>query len=900
MRLLAAAVAFVTLSASAGMPAHLKRLPAGAVYRGPAPAALGGAREGDRTPLWLPGGERSFEVERVVRGRDATTRFGRIPGVGAATITLGPDGGFGQVVQGHTLWLLEYRDGEAFAIPAGKGGLALAPVDDGARLPSGLEPVIPKGAPGGTWTRPTVTVDFAGLYDNDFAARYPGTLAATRIEFLVALANQAFVDSDVGITLRTVHTQLAPGEVHPSALYNVYHLYQATTAGTFANVDVRAMRRAYGADLVTFFRAHELYEREVCGVAYFPYDYTTSVNVVMDGESGGSVCTPKVFAHEVGHNFGARHQRAVDSTPADGHAFHRPGQFHTIMASLGSGKPDRFLTLNYFSNPRIACGNLPCGTEPETLSCINPPCPTTGEDNAGVMNRHAAQIAGYFPSRLLAEAPRPAPTLADSDGDGLIDRIDAFPFDAARTVDTDGDGHADPDDAFPDNSTEWVDSDGGGQGDNADADNDNDGVADGSDKFPLDPLESADADNDGHGDAGDAFDADPREQRDTDGDGLGDRIADDDDDADGLVDVAPLTTAADAELLVADAATNRILRFQGSDYAPLGTLLQLGTSDVTFRSGMAGAPGGELYFVARNHFHSLDRLRATTAELMLDPGAHPQIGTGFPLSPVVLTSGDVMLGEAGTGYWLAMRPAPWRAAAARPLGIRSMFGDPSMPFLSLGDPGHYFVLDSGRPDSAAAAWYSYGADPVASGGTFENYVAPVAPGFATGDTAQRSNALLYWVDRRDGAVRSLDPVTGVDGGFVLPNADAAAIDVSPDGVLVVARRSGGVRAYDADDGADLGLVIPASSAAQPLQIAWVPRIVDTDMPPIVPPTPPSPTADPATTPAVDSSRPPPPPCTTDCIKVRDEGSGGALDPRFALLLAMLLLGGRLTRNRRPV
>jgi len=877
MHKLVAMFALVATSAAAEMPLHLKGLPDGVLLRGQAPAALGSVGEGGRTRLWLPGGERTFEVERVVRGRTTTTHFGRIPGVGSAAITLGPDGGFGQVTQGATLWLLEYRGGEAWALRAGEGGLPLAADDHDALTAPDAAPV-PKGAPGGAWSGATATVDFAGLYDTDFAARYPGSLAATRIEFLVALTNQAFVDSDVGITLRTVHTQVVPGPVSPSAYDNINALFYAATGGTFGGVDLRAMRARYGADLVAFVRPHDLYAREVCGVAFFPSDLRTGLSVAMDGASGGSVCRPKVLAHEIGHNFGARHQLAVDSDPsATGHAFHRPGQFHTIMASLSSGKPDRFLTLNYYSNPRIACGNLPCGT-------------AGSEDNAGVMNANAALVAAYLPTASFVRAIRPLPTLADSDGDGIIDRVDAFPFDAAHSVDRDGDGHADGADTFPDNSTEWIDSDAGGLGDNADTDDDNDGVADGSDKFPLDPLESADADNDGYGDAGDAFDADPREQRDTDGDGLGDR-ADDDDDADGTVDVAPLAAAADGELLVADAATQRILRFQGSDYAPLGTLLQLGPVDVTFRSGIAASPSGEIYFVTRNELKTLDRLRSTSPELMLNPGAHPLIGTGFPLSPVLLHSGDVMIGEMGIFALLTLRPAPSRAPT--PMLNRVLPFDAKAQHLSVRSDGQVVSLDgvTGR-----LRRHAYGSDPVVTSPTVQQSFGPVIPALSSGDTAMAPSGLLYWVDRRDGAVRSLDQQIGGDGGFVIADADAAAIDVSPDGVLVVAQRAGGVRAYNAATGFDLGLVIPAASAAQPLQLAWVPRIVDTDLPPIVPPAPPAPTADPATTPTVDSNRPPPPPCTTDCITVRGSvGGGGAFAAGLALLFAALGLRRRAAR-----
>ena len=123
----------------------------------------------------------------------------------------------------------------------------------------------------------------------------------------------------------------------------------------------------------------------------------------------------------------------------------------------------------------------------------------------------------------------------DSDGDGVLDKDDAFPNDPNETTDTDGDGVGDNGDAFPNDPSETTDTDGDGVGDNADAypndpdrweeepvDTDGDGVLDKDDAFPNDPNETTDTDGDGVGDNGDAFPNDPSETTDTDGDGVGD------------------------------------------------------------------------------------------------------------------------------------------------------------------------------------------------------------------------------------------------------------------------------------------------------------------------------------------------------------------------------------------
>ncbi|WP_083494308.1 collagenase [Colwellia sp. MT41] len=116
----------------------------------------------------------------------------------------------------------------------------------------------------------------------------------------------------------------------------------------------------------------------------------------------------------------------------------------------------------------------------------------------------------------------------DSDGDGVIDSLDAFPFDPTETKDSDGDGVGDNADVFPFDATEWLDTDGDGIGDNSDptpngdVDTDGDGYLDSVDAFPNDATEWLDTDGDGHGNNSDAFPNDATEWLDSDGDGVGD------------------------------------------------------------------------------------------------------------------------------------------------------------------------------------------------------------------------------------------------------------------------------------------------------------------------------------------------------------------------------------------
>ncbi|REL34897.1 FG-GAP-like repeat-containing protein [Thalassotalea euphylliae] len=107
------------------------------------------------------------------------------------------------------------------------------------------------------------------------------------------------------------------------------------------------------------------------------------------------------------------------------------------------------------------------------------------------------------------------PGEADSDGDGVLDKNDAFPNNPEESKDSDGDGVGDNSDVFPLDASEYLDTDGDGIGDNKDDDRDGDGVDNSQDAFPLDATESLDTDGDGTGDNSD---------QDIDGDGIANHL----------------------------------------------------------------------------------------------------------------------------------------------------------------------------------------------------------------------------------------------------------------------------------------------------------------------------------------------------------------------------------------
>ena len=169
------------------------------------------------------------------------------------------------------------------------------------------------------------------------------------------------------------------------------------------------------------------------------------------------------------------------------------------------------------------------------------------DDDDGVWNEN--DLCPNTPANATVDQYGCASTQRDTDGDGINDAFDAFPFDGTQWQDSDGDGYGDNasgnnSDAFPTDSTQWSDIDGDGYGDNPNGttpdafpndptewvDSDGDGVGDNADLWPNDGSQWADSDGDGYGDNisgtnGDAFPQDGTQWSDQDGDGYGDNAS---------------------------------------------------------------------------------------------------------------------------------------------------------------------------------------------------------------------------------------------------------------------------------------------------------------------------------------------------------------------------------------
>lgn len=223
------------------------------------------------------------------------------------------------------------------------------------------------------------TVDLMVLYAPGVNEDQP----VTRVNHLIALTRQSFVDSAIFVDLRLVHTAAVEDDGQTP---NV-DLLRNLTDNRFSQ-DVAALRNGYGADLVLLVRPFHPSAQGNCGVAWVagsnqqPPSRDAGFAVVSDGYDSNYYCHDYTFAHELGHLFGNVHDQPI-SDPGIfpfSYAWGIPGEFSTIMSYLFDQAP----LVGKFANPSIACppSGKPCGTQ-ETA------------DNARTINLTAPTIASF-------------------------------------------------------------------------------------------------------------------------------------------------------------------------------------------------------------------------------------------------------------------------------------------------------------------------------------------------------------------------------------------------------------------------------------------------------------------------------------------------------------------------
>ncbi len=389
-------------------------------------ATLKGMKKGQKISLDLPTGPRSLVHDnRHNHANGDLTWVGYLEQEGQpyrAMITLGRSGSMGHLTMPEGSYQIVSEGGQAYLIDIAASGLQPGSLLEDQATPdanpgggnegaSGLGGGGPVGAVAagmaaassgwGDGAAPADARDSAAVVTIDLLVLYAKGLAQadTRVNYLTALANQAFLDSQIHAQIRVVHSQPVD---YTATNDNAQALSDLTDAkAPFGNVP--ALREQYGADLVTLIRPFHAQPQKSCGIAWINGSNGSGLNpnwaysVVSDGDDrdgAGVYCGGQTLAHELGHNLGNVHDRQYSAIPGAfpySYAWGVAGRFGTIMSYL---QPAVLL----FASPLLAdaCQGQVCGY---------PEGDANASDNALTINQTAPIVAGFRPAVVPDKRP---------------------------------------------------------------------------------------------------------------------------------------------------------------------------------------------------------------------------------------------------------------------------------------------------------------------------------------------------------------------------------------------------------------------------------------------------------------------------------------------------------------
>lgn len=378
----------------------------------------------DGTPI-------SLRYQRHVEHSDGNWSWiGQDAAGDSAIITFGEQAVFGRIpVAGAAPLHLSTQEGRTWLVVADRGVLAASLQEPVSLDPDYVAapdiagtPLNPGDSP------PTAVVDLVLGYTAKYALLYGGvSQAATRLNYLVEVTNEAFANSGVRSRLRLVSTvmvqflgwtQLGQGSLEELTAYG-------STYPSLASVELHAARDWYGADLASLVRPWTPHQGR-CGVAWLigagqteltPADAPFGFSVFSDGPvavpPSGEVyaCPDTTLAHVLGHNLGQAHNRedtSVAGVSADAYGYREAAVdgFHTIMARPLPGS--RQVRIPYFANPNITYQGRPTGID--------------GANNVASLDNAMYQVSGFRSARML-QSHSGRRVAGDLSGDGRADLL---------------------------------------------------------------------------------------------------------------------------------------------------------------------------------------------------------------------------------------------------------------------------------------------------------------------------------------------------------------------------------------------------------------------------------------------------------------------------------------------
>jgi peptidyl-Asp metalloendopeptidase len=294
---------------------------------------------------------------------------------------------------------------------------------DWAAFPPEAEP-IPVTAPEGGVDRGAGAlaeddgsiIEVLVVYTDDVLAYYGGDtgLVESMIHLAVSETNAGYANSDVDQRLYLVHTAMIPYDETDFDWSLTLSRLRSHGDGYFDEVTQpgTGLRDTYCADEVVLIVTDTGY----CGIAYLMSSVSHGFEDWAFAVVSRTCATGYYsFAHELGHNMGAHHDRANASGQGAfdySYGYQAPDEaFRTVMAYNCAGGCTR---VNYWSNPDVSYGGQPMGvvyTSPESA------------DNHLTLNNTALTVANFRTSCTVHGAPSaPSPP----DGDSMCGEVQSF------------------------------------------------------------------------------------------------------------------------------------------------------------------------------------------------------------------------------------------------------------------------------------------------------------------------------------------------------------------------------------------------------------------------------------------------------------------------------------------
>ncbi len=360
--------------------------------------ALNAAAAGKSIELPLPSGE----TMRIAYQRHEEALDGNWSWIGKtkdgldAVITFGEGAVFGRIYQrdteaynltmsGGRSWLVQNDPSKMLDGNLGRDADAsdvLIPPSVAAAVSAKKRSSAAAAAEGGKASAAN-TVDVVLGYTNGLVTKYGSAAnATTRLSNLMAITNQAYVNSLITPRVRLVRTVLVSytdtntNELALEALTG----YTCTTSGCTAQtvptelVPLRTARDEYGGDLVSLVRPFQAPQHQGCGIAWllggggftidntdapFGYSIVSDGSDVDEGDGRTYFCREETLAHELGHNMGQQHNIEDAGSPPDsgthsysyGYREATTTGFYTVMAYRLANSSQ--FSINYFGNPSV-------------------------------------------------------------------------------------------------------------------------------------------------------------------------------------------------------------------------------------------------------------------------------------------------------------------------------------------------------------------------------------------------------------------------------------------------------------------------------------------------------------------------------------------------------------------